>query len=95
VAKLTKSELVPIIMIAVTLLFFFPAAHGGFQASHGPTTTMRESIECFLLLVSMVLCARIVFSHVAPVLLMSVSELGETVAFPVLYRDAFPSLLRC
>jgi len=30
------------LMVSVALLFFFPAPVGGFQTSHGPTSTLKE-----------------------------------------------------
>ena len=38
----TRWAMASILVVSVSLLFFFPSPVGGFQASHGPTTTLKE-----------------------------------------------------
>jgi len=50
-----------IIVVSVALLFFCPAAHGGFQASHGPTSTLKESVLGVLVQFILLVYARMIF----------------------------------
>jgi hypothetical protein len=43
-------------VVCVLALFFFPLAHGSFQATHGPTTTFRAR-WAFLILLFTILTA--------------------------------------
>jgi hypothetical protein len=43
-------------VVCVLALFFFPLAHGSFQATHGPTTTFRAK-WAFLILIFAILAA--------------------------------------
>lgn len=40
---------VPLLIVLVTMLFLFPVEVGSFQATHGPTTTLKESLLDVLL----------------------------------------------
>lgn len=41
------------LMLLVCLLFLFPVKVGSFQATHGPTTTLEESVFFLLLQISL------------------------------------------
>ena len=43
-------------VVCVLALFFFPLAHGPFQATHGPTTALRAR-RAFLLIVAILMAA--------------------------------------
>lgn len=40
---------VPLLILLVTILFLFPVEVGSFQATHGPTTTLKECLVGLLL----------------------------------------------
>ena len=40
---------VPLLVLLVVLLFFFPVAVGSYQATHGPTSTLQEYLTSVLL----------------------------------------------
>jgi hypothetical protein len=44
-------------LLCVLLLFFFPLAHGNFQATHGPITALRSKRSLALLFLSIMLAA--------------------------------------
>jgi len=44
-------------VVCVLALFFFPLAHGSFQATHGPTTTFRAKWAFLVLLFAIVAAA--------------------------------------
>ena len=40
---------VPLLILLVAMLFFFPLAMGSYQATHGPTSTLKEYVTSLLL----------------------------------------------
>lgn len=48
-------KLVPLVTVLVSLLFLFPVSVGSFQATHGPTTTLEESLFFLLLQISLLI----------------------------------------
>jgi hypothetical protein len=56
---LTLRKCVPLLIVLVTILFFFPVAVGSYQATHGPTSTLREYLTSILLQTLFVLVALI------------------------------------
>jgi TRAP-type C4-dicarboxylate transport system permease small subunit len=54
-------------VVCVLALFFFPLAHGSFQATHGPTTTFRAKWAFLVLLFAIVAAALRVLSALVPV----------------------------
>ena len=53
--------------ICVLALFFFPLAHGSFQATHGPTTTFRAKRAFLVLLFTILTAALRVLAALIPV----------------------------
>jgi hypothetical protein len=47
--------LVPLLALLICLLFLFPVKVGSFQATHGPTTTLEESLFFLVLQISLLL----------------------------------------
>lgn len=47
--------LVPLLVLLVSILFLFPVKVGSFQATHGPTTTLEESLFFLLLQISLLI----------------------------------------
>lgn len=54
-------------VICVLALFFFPLAHGSFQATHGPTTTFRAKWAFLVLLFTILTAALRVLVALVPV----------------------------
>lgn len=52
-ASAKSRKLVPLVVVLVSLLFLFPVKVGSFQATHGPTTTLEESMFFLLLQISL------------------------------------------
>jgi uncharacterized membrane protein (DUF441 family) len=55
----TCRKSVPLLIILVTVLFFCPVAVGSYQATHGPTSTLKEFLSSLLLRVLIGLLAHI------------------------------------
>lgn len=54
------SKLVPVVVVLVALLFFFPGSQGSFQTTNGPTSTLKECAIGLLLQSLILLLARII-----------------------------------
>jgi hypothetical protein len=52
-AYVQSRGLVPLLVLLVCLLFLFPVKVGSFQSTHGPTTTLEESMFFLLLQISL------------------------------------------
>lgn len=50
---------VPLLITLVIVLFLFPLQAGGFQSTHGPTSTLKEYLVGFLLQVLVALLAQV------------------------------------
>lgn len=59
-------------LLCVLLLFFFPLAHGNFQATHGPVTALRSKRGLALLFFSIMLAALQVLAISIPSLLLQI-----------------------
>lgn len=87
-------KLTLIVVVLVTLLFFCHGLQGGFQAAHGPTSTLKECAIGLLLQSLILLLAHIILG-------LSICRLdGDLALFPVAPDSppaAFPSPapLRC
>jgi hypothetical protein len=63
-------------VVCVLALFFFPLAHGSFQATHGPTTTFRAKWAFLILLFTILMAAlRVLGALVSVSALVSASSL--------------------
>ena len=83
-------------IVCVLLLFFFPLAHGSFQATHGPTTAFRARRACLAVL--LLICAALkTLSSLVPASLRDV-VLAASCAPDVFKVSAPPTsdgILRC
>ena len=52
-AYIQSRGLAPLLVLLVCLLFLFPVKVGSFQSTHGPTTTLEESMFFLLLQISL------------------------------------------
>ena len=52
-AHVQSRGLAPLLVLLVCLLFLFPVKVGSFQSTHGPTTTLEESMFFLLLQISL------------------------------------------
>jgi hypothetical protein len=62
VALAPSRRTAPLLIVLVVLLFFFPAQVGSFQATHGPTSTLKECLMGLLLRALIALVARVMLS---------------------------------
>jgi hypothetical protein len=60
----TFRKSVLLLIVLVTILFFFPVAVGSYQATHGPTSTLKEYLTSILLqtLIALVVLISLLFS---------------------------------
>lgn len=52
----------PLLIVLVTVLFLFPVHVGSFQATHGPTSTLKECLMGLLLQALIALVAQVTLS---------------------------------
>ena len=89
----SASKLVPIVVVLVGMLFFFPGSSGSFQSTNGPTTTLKECSVGLVLQALILLLAR-------AVLAASDVPVSDGASSPPLWKTQWiaftsPPLLRC
>lgn len=82
------------LVLLVCLLFLFPVKVGSFQATHGPTTTLEESIFLLLQISLLVLGTALLSLRLLPNVTCSFAVL-ERNARDRTTRESAPFSLRC
>lgn len=83
---------VPLVILLVTLLFLFPVQVGSFQATHGPTSTLKECLMGLLVGVLIMVVAQAT-QLAAPLSFLRVVRQKSARAFESL--NEIPLSLRC
>ncbi len=90
----SASKLVPIVVILVALLFFFPGSQGSFQTTNGPTSTLKEC-AIGLLLQSLILLLGHAILAISDLMVSGNSTVLARVTDSPPVPCAFVSPLRC